>query len=150
MIKSVVGSVWLQDGTTIASLKLTHICLVDFSILINWTSPFPILGVSVFFFQFYSISNRYSCTEDPDQTPHSAASDLGLHCLPMSPKWDARLIWVKYLSCCISYVQVNAASCQSKFADHFRILTESINNNNNNNKKNRYNPRFIYCRGHVT
>ena len=33
-------------------------------------------------------------SEDPDQTPHSAASDLGLHCLPMSPKWAARLIWV--------------------------------------------------------
>ena len=30
--------------------------------------------------------------------PHSAASDLGLHCLPMSQKWDARLIWVKYTS----------------------------------------------------
>ena len=28
-------------------------------------------------------------SEDPDQT-----SDLGLHCLPMSQKWDARLIWV--------------------------------------------------------
>ena len=27
---------------------------------------------------------------DPDQTPRS---DLGLHCLPMSKKWDARLIW---------------------------------------------------------
>ena len=26
---------------------------------------------------------------------HSAASDLGLHCWPMSQKWDARLIWVK-------------------------------------------------------
>ena len=26
--------------------------------------------------------------------PHSAASDLGLHCLPMSHKKDARLIWV--------------------------------------------------------
>ena len=26
--------------------------------------------------------------------PRSAASDLGLHCLPMSQKWDARLIWV--------------------------------------------------------
>ena len=24
----------------------------------------------------------------------SAASDLGLHCLSMSPKWDSRLIWV--------------------------------------------------------
>ena len=30
----------------------------------------------------------------PDQTPRSAASDLGLHCLPMSQKWDARLIWL--------------------------------------------------------
>ena len=27
-------------------------------------------------------------------TPRSAASDLGLHCLPMSQKWEARLIWV--------------------------------------------------------
>ena len=34
-------------------------------------------------------------SEDPDQTPRSAASDLGLHCLPVSQKWDTRLIWVK-------------------------------------------------------
>ena len=27
----------------------------------------------------------------------SAASDLGLHCLPMSRLWEARLIWVKVL-----------------------------------------------------
>ena len=27
---------------------------------------------------------------DPDQMSHSAASDLGLHCLPMSLLWDAR------------------------------------------------------------
>ena len=25
---------------------------------------------------------------DPDQTPRSAASGLGLHCLPMFQKWD--------------------------------------------------------------
>ena len=31
---------------------------------------------------------------DPDQTPRSAASDLGLHCLPMSHKKDPMLIWV--------------------------------------------------------
>ena len=29
--------------------------------------------------------------------PHSVASDLGLHCLPMSHKKDARRIWVKML-----------------------------------------------------
>ena len=28
---------------------------------------------------------------DPDQTPHSVASDLGLHCLPMSQKWTLGL-----------------------------------------------------------
>ena len=32
---------------------------------------------------------------DPDQTPRSAASDLGRHCLPMLLLWDARLEWVK-------------------------------------------------------
>ena len=32
---------------------------------------------------------------DPDQTWHSVASDLGLHCLPMSHKKEARHIWVK-------------------------------------------------------
>ena len=35
-------------------------------------------------------SNR----EDPDQTPLSPASDLGLQCLSMSHKKDASLIWV--------------------------------------------------------
>ena len=32
---------------------------------------------------------------DPDQTPRSAASDLGLHCLPVPLLWDTRLKWVK-------------------------------------------------------
>ena len=30
---------------------------------------------------------------EPDQTPRSAASDLGLHCLPMSLLRDTRLKW---------------------------------------------------------
>ena len=32
---------------------------------------------------------------DPYQTPRSAASDLGLHRLPMSLLWDARHKWFK-------------------------------------------------------
>ena len=32
---------------------------------------------------------------DPDQTPHSEASDLGLCYLPMSHMKKARHIWVK-------------------------------------------------------
>ena len=33
-------------------------------------------------------------SEDQDQTSHYAVSELGLHCLSMSHKKDARLIWV--------------------------------------------------------
>ena len=32
---------------------------------------------------------------DPDQIPHSATSDLSLHCLPKSHLWNARHKWVK-------------------------------------------------------
>ena len=40
-------------------------------------------------------------SEDPDQTPHNAVSDLDLQSLHMSYKKDAKLIWVKHvqLSC---------------------------------------------------
>ena len=47
----------------------------------------------MYFFHFHSISNRYFCKQTVKT--RSAASDLGLHCLPMSQKLDARLIWVK-------------------------------------------------------
>ena len=35
---------------------------------------------------------------DPGQMPHSAASDLGLHCLPITLLWVSRLQSVKGLS----------------------------------------------------
>ena len=31
---------------------------------------------------------------DPDQTPHSAVSDLGLHCVPITLLGISRLKWV--------------------------------------------------------
>ena len=34
---------------------------------------------------------------DPDQTPRSAASDLGLHCLPFTLSGASGLQWVDYL-----------------------------------------------------
>ena len=32
---------------------------------------------------------------DPDRTPHSVASDLGLYCLPVTVLGVSRLQWVK-------------------------------------------------------
>ena len=71
---------------------------MDYSTSTLWTGPFPVCGVSGWF--LYSLCNVENSdfkvnSVDPDQTPHSAASDLGLHCLPMSLLWDARLKWVK-------------------------------------------------------
>ena len=62
-------------------------------ILINWTSPFPFLGL--FGGIFIQILKRNFCKqtyENPDQTLPFALSDLVLHCLPISHKKDARLI----------------------------------------------------------
>ena len=42
------------------------------------------------FFCFIEIYVVYANSEGPGQTPHSAASDLGLHCLPISLLWGVR------------------------------------------------------------
>ena len=42
---------------------------------------------------------------DPDQTPRSAASDLGLHCLPIPILGVSRLQWVK-LETSIDYLMM--------------------------------------------
>ena len=44
---------------------------------------------------FLEISELNANSVDPDQTPRSAASELGLYCSPMSLLWDARLKRVK-------------------------------------------------------
>ena len=74
---------------------------MDPSILIDRTSSFPLLGVSGELFHSYFIllhKFKLANSVDPDQTPRSAASDLGLHCLPRSQERDARLIWVTLFS----------------------------------------------------
>ena len=46
---------------------------------------------------FTEISVNYANSVDHDQTPRSVASDLSLHCLPMSLLRDARVKWVKVI-----------------------------------------------------
>ena len=70
---------------------------MKFPTTISRTSSFPVLGKSGGIFHFYSNFDRIFCkqiVENPDQTPRYAVSDPGLHCLPMSHKKDAMLIWV--------------------------------------------------------
>ena len=43
------------------------------------------------------MAKLFANSGDPDQTPHSAASDLGLHCLPITRLRVSRLQWVNSL-----------------------------------------------------
>ena len=76
------------------SILLTHLSRREFPTLLNWTSPFSFKGLERGIFHFYSREHSVANTGDPDQTPLSAASDLGLHCFPryMSHKKDARCV----------------------------------------------------------
>ena len=71
------------------SKTFTFSTLVDSSADICWRSPFVISGVPGLFCRFYSNVDGNTVdpdanTVDPDQTPHDVASDLGLHCLPIT------------------------------------------------------------------
>ena len=43
------------------------------------------------------MAKLFANSEDPDQTLHSAASDLGLHCLPVTLLGVSPLQWVNHL-----------------------------------------------------
>ena len=43
------------------------------------------------------MAKLFANSGDPDQMPRSAASDLGLHCLPITLLRVSRLQWVKYV-----------------------------------------------------
>ena len=45
----------------------------------------------------------FANTEDPDQTPHSVVSDLGLHCLPVTFLGVSRLQLVKEIQIILKY-----------------------------------------------
>ena len=72
---------------TFIKFSLTHLCLEDSSTLTLWTGSFPVKGVSGKFLLlpwFTETAVLHPNSVDPDQTPRSAASDQGLHCLPKS------------------------------------------------------------------
>ena len=74
---------------------------MDASSLTLSIGPFPIERMSRYFFYlllpcFIEIPVFNAKSVHPDQTPHSAASDLGLLFLPMSLLWDTRYKWINF------------------------------------------------------
>ena len=53
------------------------------------------IGGNILYLLHFSMKFMQANRIAPDGTPRSSASNLGLFCLPMSHRKDARLIWVK-------------------------------------------------------
>ena len=69
---------------------------IDSSTLSLSTVPFPAERCLVSFISSMFHNNIFDANNvDPDQTPRSAVSDLGQHCLPLSLLWDTRYKWIK-------------------------------------------------------
>ena len=77
---------------------------MDFPILIIWMSPLPFVGASGVIFVHFSMKFLSTNRIAPDGMPRFAASHLGLFCLPMSHKKDARLTWVKWVTVVLNLV----------------------------------------------
>ena len=74
------------------------------------TGLFTIAGFLISFItiitMFFKIPVVNVNSVDSDQMPHSAASDLGVHCLPLTLFGASRLSWVNVLCLfCISDLQ---------------------------------------------
>ena len=57
------------------------------------------------------MARLFANSGDPDQTPRSAASDLGLHCLSITLIGVSRLQWVSLIKS--SYTKYNSYRCYS-------------------------------------
>ena len=64
-----------------------------------WKTPISILGTSGYEIYIFleKMAKLFANSGDPDQTPRPAASDLGLHCLPITLLRVSRLQWVNRL-----------------------------------------------------
>ena len=76
---------------------LTHCILNRFSHTIYWKSLISILGTSGYEIYIFleKMAKLFANSGDPDETPRSAVSDLGLHCLPITLSRVSRLQWDK-------------------------------------------------------
>ena len=87
-----------RSGTISCTITLTHLSLVDSSTALYGQFHFLSKGCLVCFLALpfiMEIPVFNANSADPDQMPHSAASDLDLHCLLISLFGNARHRWVK-------------------------------------------------------
>ena len=81
--------------------------------------------------RFYCYHVLYARSVDPDQTPRLVASDIGLHCMPMSILWEVRYTWVKGSKKCIKVKNVckvkykyDICKLKNLYPNRFRLIMQ--------------------------
>ena len=97
---------------------------MDSSITTLWHGLFPIAGCLVSYYSYFIEIPVFDV--DPDQMLCSAASDLGLHWLPITLFGVSRLTWVKYKGGGMMFCHFTAISTllgplfvTEQFPDHY-------------------------------
>ena len=68
------------------------------------------------------MAKLFANSGDPDQMPHSAASDLGLHCLPITPLGVSQLQWVKgWWACARMQVDLHLYTVKPVLSKHLWV-----------------------------
>ena len=75
---------WIPPLICSCESVLTHCRLNELTHTIYLKILISVLGIPAMWFSYSErkLVELYANSEEPDQMPHSAASDLGLHCLP--------------------------------------------------------------------
>ena len=74
-------------------------------------SNFRIVGCLFLFFIKFILNILQANSEDPDQRLHFTVSKLGLHCLSVSHKKEARLKWVEVPKMVDYHLKKNTDDC---------------------------------------
>ena len=84
----------------------------------------------------------FANSEDPDRTPHSAASDLGLHYLPITLSGVSRLQWVK-----AKFGDINLSMFILKLANNILVIfyTENVTITAYEESQLGWHSRFLIC-----
>ena len=90
---------WAANFYVSSRWILTHCRLNELTHTVYWKILISVLGMSGYVIYIIPRGKQFANSGNRDQMPQSAASDLGLHCLPVTLLGVSWLQWVKHLFC---------------------------------------------------
>ena len=72
------------------------------------------------------MAELFANSGDPDQMPHSVASDVGLHFLPITLLWVSRLQWVNKMSTLTGHFLLSPREWEKRDSSSSRKIVKDV------------------------